>query len=107
MGAVWNQVYDIVRSIPAGSVATYGDISRLMGRRISAAAVGWALSSSPDDVPWHRVENAKGRCSLRREGGELQQQARLRTEGLLFENDTLVDFQEKRWGSRTATKLGL
>ena len=43
----FEQVYEIVQKIPKGSVLTYGAISKLMGRRLSAAAVGWALRALP------------------------------------------------------------
>lgn len=59
-------MYAIVRAIPRGRVMTYGQISTLLGGRLSPAAVGWALHVCPEDVPWHRVVNAAGRCSTDR-----------------------------------------
>ncbi len=47
---------------------TYGQIAGLLGQVISPKAVGWAMHTSPDDVPWHRVVNARGGCSTDRRG---------------------------------------
>lgn len=46
----------------------YGQIAALLGHAISARAVGWAMHACPDDVPWHRVVDAAGRCSTDRVG---------------------------------------
>ena len=58
-------IYDLVRQIPRGRVATYGQLARLAkwGRR--ARHVGWAMHACPDGVPWHRVINSKGEISAR------------------------------------------
>jgi O-6-methylguanine DNA methyltransferase len=55
-------VWQAVRQIPAGSVASYADIAdAALGTRRAARTVGWALSSCPSDVPWWRVIRADGR----------------------------------------------
>ena len=56
-------VYRLVRRIPVGSVATYGQIAARLGRPRGARAVGRAMSHCPADVPWHRVVNASGGIS--------------------------------------------
>ena len=56
-------VWKLVKRIPKGRVMTYGQISDLLGRRLSARAVGWAMAGCPDDVPWWRVVNARGMCT--------------------------------------------
>jgi methylated-DNA-protein-cysteine methyltransferase-like protein len=76
-------VYAVVRKIPRGEVATYGQIALLAGRERAARAVGGAMRSCPDDVPWHRVVNAQGGISRRRRDvGMLTQRIRLEQEGV-------------------------
>ena len=76
-------VYAVVRKIPRGEVATYGQIALLAGRERAARAVGGAMRSCPDDVPWHRVVNALGGISRRRRDvGMLTQRIRLEQEGV-------------------------
>lgn len=58
-------VWRLVRRIPRGRVATYGQIAALLGRPRAARAVGRAMHDCPDDVPWHRVVNASGGISPR------------------------------------------
>ena len=62
-----HKVYDIVRSIPPGTVCTYGQIATVLGS-LGGRRVGWALAAlvgQETDVPWHRVINARGRISHR------------------------------------------
>ena len=59
--AVWR----LVRRIPRGRVATYGQLAGLLGRPRAARAVGRAMHGCPRDVPWHRVVNASGGISRR------------------------------------------
>lgn len=61
----YERIYSVVQKIPAGRVATYGQIAALAGMPGQARLVGYALHSLPDgvDVPWHRVINAKGEIS--------------------------------------------
>jgi methylated-DNA-protein-cysteine methyltransferase-like protein len=76
-------VYAVVRRIPRGEVATYGQVAALLGRARSARAVGGAMARCPDDVPWHRVVNAQGGISRRRRDiGMLTQRIRLEQEGV-------------------------
>jgi methylated-DNA-protein-cysteine methyltransferase-like protein len=82
------RVYDAVRAIPRGRVATYGQLARLLGVPRGARAVGWALralrSARERRVPWHRVVGAGGRISPRAGAGPLLQRRRLREEGVTF-----------------------
>jgi methylated-DNA-protein-cysteine methyltransferase-like protein len=76
-------VYAVVRRIPRGEVATYGQVAALAGRGRAARAVGGAMRCCPDDVPWHRVVNAQGGISRRRrDSGMLTQRIRLEQEGV-------------------------
>lgn len=82
------RVYQAVRRIPRGRVATYGQIALVAGTPRGARAVGWALRAlrgrAASRVPWHRVVGAGGRISPRAGGGERLQRARLAAEGVVF-----------------------
>lgn len=81
------RIYAVVRRIPWGRVATYGQVARLAGLRGHARLVGYALAALDvdTDVPWHRVVNARGAISLPADGySALMQRARLVAEGIAF-----------------------
>lgn len=81
------RIYGVVRQIPPGKVATYGQIARLAGLHGQARRVGFALRvCSERDLPWHRVVNSRGRISRRTMdgGSEQTQYFRLRAEGIRF-----------------------
>ncbi len=84
------RVYAVVRRIPKGRVASYGQVAALLGVSRGARAVGWALRAlhgHPErSVPWHRVLGAGGRISLPEELGGREQRRRLRAEGVRFRN---------------------
>lgn len=92
-------VYGLVRQIPVGRVATYGQISNLMGNLLSPLAVGWALHSCPDGVPWQRVVNAAGALSTERlpDIPPGLQRAMLESEGVVFGDDDTIDLDRYRW----------
>jgi methylated-DNA-protein-cysteine methyltransferase-like protein len=93
-------VYVLVRHIPPGKVATYGQIARLLGQPRAARTVGWALHSLPEGkpVPWQRVINARGMVSLGagRDGAALQR-ALLEEEGVIFDERGRVDLDVFGW----------
>jgi methylated-DNA-protein-cysteine methyltransferase-like protein len=90
-------VYALVRRIPRGQVATYGQVAALVGRARAARAVGGAMRRCPDDVPWHRVVNAQGGISRRRrEGSMLTQRIRLEQEGVRLRRGR-VPLARHRW----------
>ena len=82
------RIYKVVRTIPFGRVATYGQVARLADIPQGARTVGWALRALNDRampfVPWHRVVAAGGVISLREGAGGAEQRARLRAEGVRF-----------------------
>jgi methylated-DNA-protein-cysteine methyltransferase related protein len=90
--------YAVIRRIPRGRVATYGDVAALAGSPRAAREVGWALSSVPpgSDVPWWRVVNGRGGISLRPYGAERQAQL-LREEGIPVSEEGFLDLRRYRW----------
>ncbi|HEX5725588.1 MAG TPA: MGMT family protein [Longimicrobiaceae bacterium] len=83
------RIYAVVRRIPAGCVATYGQVAALAGLPGHARQVGYALHALPEHtaLPWHRVVNAQGRLSTAKAfpGGGLVQRFRLEAEGVEFD----------------------
>jgi len=99
--SVYAKYYEVVRRIPRGRVATYGQVARLAGLPGRARQVGYAMAALPDesDVPWHRVVNARGEVS-RRAGGkafELIQRAMLESEGVRFDASGRMDLERYGW----------
>ncbi len=99
-GKSWKSVYRVVRRIPAGRVATYGQVAAWADMPGAARQVGWALHAltEEDDVPWQRVINARGEISSRgiREIEDLQR-ALLRSEGVDFDTAGRVDLATFAW----------
>jgi methylated-DNA-protein-cysteine methyltransferase-like protein len=96
----YSHIYAIVRRIPRGRVATYGQIAELAGLPGHARQVGYALHALPAGtaLPWHRVLNARGALSLRREpGADLTQRLLLEREGIRFDARGRVDLSKVRW----------
>jgi methylated-DNA-protein-cysteine methyltransferase related protein len=76
-------VHRLVRRIPRGRVATYGQLAAMLGVPRAARAVGTVMARCPADLPWHRVVNARGAISPRRRmSGMLTQRIRLAQEGV-------------------------
>ena len=93
-------VHRLVRRIPRGRVATYGQLAAMLGRPRSARAVGAALRRCPGDLPWHRVVNASGGISRRAHAGSmLTQRIRLEQEGVPLRRGR-VPLDECRWRRR-------
>ena len=97
---LFEQVYEVVQRIPAGKVATYGQIARLLGRPRAAREVGWALRDLPEglDAPWQRVINAQGKVSFPSGSeGAAVQRALLEAEGVRFDANGRVDLKVCGW----------
>ena len=98
-GQVFDAFYDIVRRIPAGKVATYGQVARLAGMPRCARTVGYAMAGCRDDsVPCHRVVDRFGgtkACFDTFAPGT--QRALLEAEGVTFTSDGRVDLDRCRW----------
>lgn len=98
---LYEMIYTTVRMIPPGSVATYGQIARIVGS-CSAQMVGFALAALPEgsDVPWQRVVNRFGRISPHGYGfGSVIQRELLEAEGIVFSQDDEIDLEKYGWFS--------
>ena len=102
--ATHRRIYAVVARVPRGRVATYGQIARLAGIPGHARLVGYALAAldPKSRVPWHRVVNALGRVSARRDGGpeSLVQRLRLEREGIRFDARGAIALRAFRWRPR-------
>jgi methylated-DNA-protein-cysteine methyltransferase-like protein len=98
------RIYRVVRRIPRGRVATYGQVASLADLPGCARQVGYALHAlrADSDVPWQRVVNARGEISLRSEPGfEPIQQRMLEAEGVDFDRRGRLDLSRAQWRPRT------
>lgn len=98
------RVYKIVRRIPRGRVMTYGQIAELLGEGYTPRTVGFAMHSSPDGTPWHRVLNAQGATST----GRIvlphdKQQRLLEQEGVVFNQNNRCDLETYLYIPKTKT----
>ncbi len=99
-------IYDVVKQIPKGSVATYGQVAALAGNKRWTRVVGYALHANPDpgNIPCHRVVNREGMVSEAFAfGGGNRQVELLRGEGVEVV-DKKVDLEKYQWKRMT---LGL
>ncbi|MGN8157324.1 MGMT family protein [Salinisphaera sp. RV14] len=95
-------IFAVVRRIPPGRVATYGQIARRVGRPRAARQIGYALHRCPPGLPWHRVINAQGRISLPADStAALTQRRRLIEEGVIFV-DGRIDLARYGWDDTRA-----
>ena len=102
-----NLVWDTVRKIPHGQVATYGQIAGLIQppggvkeqtyKAFGARWVGGAMAACPPDVPWQRVINAQGKISQRRGDGHIRQRQLLEAEGLVFDERERINLKQYGW----------
>lgn len=104
LGKDFNQrVYAIVKKIPRGKVATYGQIAALLGMPRYSRHVGFALSALPANrkVPWQRVVNAQGKISLRLthwdSGSDQLQRILLEDEGIEFGAEARINLKRFQW----------
>ena len=107
-----HQVWDLVRQIPRGKVASYGQVARMIPPpegvnpksylSLGPRWVGSAMAKCPDDVPWQRVINSKGEISLR--PGAEEQRHLLEAEGVEFDTRGRVDMVRFGWETGPASE---
>jgi methylated-DNA-protein-cysteine methyltransferase-like protein len=93
------EVIAIIKNIPRGKVATYGQIAALAGNRFASRQVVRILNSSSkkEKLPWHRVVNSLGTISLKPGRGYEEQKALLVGEGIAFNKEDRIDFKRFLW----------
>ncbi|MGQ4809377.1 hypothetical protein NKDENANG_02794 [Candidatus Entotheonellaceae bacterium PAL068K] len=92
-----HRIYEVVRCIPPGRVATYGQVATVVGAAVTARQVGEAMAALRYDqiepsVPWQRVINAQGKVSTGR-----RQQHLLEQEGVVFNAKGCTDLGQFGW----------
>ena len=104
MGDFSNRVFAVVRNVPRGKVATYGQVARLIGAPRSARYVGYALRANPEPgadpecIPCHRVVFKDGSlCKSFAFGGPDEQRRMLEAEGVTFSDDGRIDLDACAW----------
>ncbi len=110
MSVVFARILAVVRRIPRGRVATYGQVARLAGLPRYARHVGYALHGQPPGtpLPWHRVINARGAISLRGlDGSGETQRLRLEAEGVAFGAGGRVRLESFQWRPTVAQRATL
>lgn len=104
--STYEAIYAVVRQIPHGQVATYGQVAELAQLPGQARLVGYALYrvEPASEIPWHRVINAKGEVSqsLFRQGSDYLQRSLLEQEGVQFDGRGRINLSLYRWHPTTA-----
>ena len=97
---LYQQIYAVVRQVPAGKVVTYGQVAGFIGRARAARQVGYAMAACPqgEGIPWHRVINAKGEISARGDGTAADYQRQLlEEEGVAFDLKGRICLKTYQW----------
>jgi methylated-DNA-protein-cysteine methyltransferase related protein len=104
----FSMVYEVTKLIPYGRITSYGAIARYLGSGRSARMVGWALNachSMDEFIPAHRVVNRNGLLTGKHHfGNSSTMEQLLINEGLIVEEDRIINFNEKFWDP--ASELG-
>lgn len=99
----FKRIHDVIRRIPKGKVATYGQVARLAGLPRHARQVGFALAALDEGarIPWQRVVNAAGRISARQHPNSAERQgALLAREGVALDARGRVPLTAYRWTAK-------
>ncbi len=100
-GKLFNNILDIVKQIPKGKVATYGQIATIAGTQ-NPRLVGFALATLKEDteIPWFRVINSKGKISFPEQSDGFKiQYSLLQNEGILFDAKNRINLKQYGWKS--------
>ena len=95
----FKQILDIVKRIPKGKVATYGQIAIIAGTQ-NPRLVGYALATLKEstDIPWFRVINSKGQISFSEQSDGFKiQYSLLQNEGIIFDVKNRIDLKQFGW----------
>lgn len=104
--SIVRRIATMVKKIPRGKVATYGQIAALAGNPRDARAVGWVLNSSwkSEKLPWQRVINREGKISLKPGEGYELQKALLEREGVQFDFRDRIDLTRFQWKPKSSPR---
>ena len=110
-----SQVWEIVRQIPRGRVASYGQISKILPMpagvdgdtylEFGALWVSGAVASCPDDVPWQRVVNSKGEVSEKNGADAKRHKLLLEDEGVIFGVRGRIDMGKYGWNGKIKSEI--
>jgi len=98
-GQLFHNILDIVKQIPKGMVATYGQIATIAGTQ-NPRLVGFALASLKEgtEIPWFRVINSKGEISIpKHNDGFKIQYSLLQNEGIIFDANNRINLKQYGW----------
>ncbi|MBX9768406.1 MAG: MGMT family protein [Bdellovibrionales bacterium] len=104
-----SQVIALIKAIPKGKIATYGQIAELAGKPQGARGVAWLLHSSSRryHLPWHRVINARGAISFERGSFNFsEQKRRLQREGVEVNSLGELDLKKYMWSKGSSRRRG-
>lgn len=102
------KVISLIKKIPRGKVATYGQIARLAGKPHSARAVGWILNSCARKykLPWQRILNSQGKISFHPMTREFVIQKRLlENEGVIVSHSGSLNLYQYQWHFKISSKV--
>lgn len=91
------KIYALMAQVPAGFVATYGDIAAHAGQATAARIVGGIAHHGPTELPWHRLVNRFGGLASGFPGGREVQQQLLAADGVECTNFIVDNFATRRW----------
>jgi Predicted methylated DNA-protein cysteine methyltransferase len=94
------KVIELIKKIPEGKVASYGQIAKLAGKPQGSRGVAWILHSSSKlyKLPWQRVINSQGKISFPKDSSYFRKQKSLLIkEGVDVERDGSVDLEVYQW----------
>lgn len=93
-----DRVYALMAELPDGQVTTYGDLAAMAGHPYAARIVGGIAHGGPEELPWHRLVNARGGLAVGFPGGQEMQRQLLAQEGIECDKQGRVkEFEERRW----------
>jgi methylated-DNA-protein-cysteine methyltransferase-like protein len=99
MTILTKRIIATIMEIPEGSVATYGQIGKLVGHEKGARQVSWTLRSQSNkyNLPWHRIINSVGKISIQEDFGAMVQQNLLEKEGVIVSPDRQINLEAYLW----------
>jgi methylated-DNA-protein-cysteine methyltransferase-like protein len=94
------EVVEIIKAIPKGKVATYGQVARIAGNPRAARQVVRTLNTQTKkhNLPWHRMINAQGKIAIKDPMGADEQKARLVAEGVEVSEKNTISLKKYQWG---------